>query len=353
MCKISANIQTPFLTYQQRIRAFVGLGRRLQELLDHSSDTQSVFYEVITRANHENVWFTPDFCLLSLQQICNWLNESDLKSFIQPYVNSQNQPRSRQVAVICAGNIPLVGFHDILCVLLSGNILVIKPSQEDRVLPLFILQLLVQVEPGLESFIRIAQPPLKNFDAVIATGSSSSARQFEYYFAQFPRIVRKSRSSIAILEGSESETELIALMNDVLCYFGLGCRSVKLICFPESFDIQKLFKAALSFERLMAHHGYMNQYEYQRSLLLLESKPFLENNFLIFTASDQIFAPMGVVNYKRYKTKEEINRFMESHNESLQCIVSHQHTAFGQSQFPKLNDFADGVDTLKFLTNLS
>ena len=138
MCKISANIQTPFLTYQQRIRAFVGLGQRLQELLDHSSDTQSVFYEVITRANHENVWFTPDFCLLSLQQICNWLNESELKSFIEPYVNSQTQPRSRQVAVICAGNIPLVGFHDILCVLLSGNILVIKPSQEDRVLPLFI-----------------------------------------------------------------------------------------------------------------------------------------------------------------------------------------------------------------------
>jgi hypothetical protein len=349
LSKIFANIQTPLLTYQQRINAFVQLGLQLDILLNAENSETSVFSELLNTASVQNVWFTPAFIKHSLKQFRSWLYADSLHDFTEPYFKATALKPQKTIAVICAGNIPLVCIHDVLCVLLSGHNLLLKPSKEDTLLPLFVLQLLNAIEPAFSSQIRIAEIPMKHFDALIATGSTTSARQFEFYFSKYPRIIRKSKSSIAVLDGTETDADLELLMQDVFTYFGLGCRSVNLLCVPVTFDLQRLFKASLGFEYLSQHHAYMNQYDYQRSLLMLEGNSFLENNIFILKASEHIFAPVSVLHYKLYDSEKQLKDFISLQQDDLQCIVSKTHIPFGNAQTPHLNDFADNVNTMNFL----
>lgn len=349
MSKIFANIQTPLLTYQQRINAFVQLGLQLDILLNAENAESSVFSELLNKASVQNVWFTPTFIKYSLKQFRSWLYADCLHDFTKPYLNTSAQKPQKTIAVICAGNIPLVCIHDVLCVLISGHTLLLKPSKEDTLLPLFILQLLNTVEPAFSAQIRIAEIPMKHFDALIATGSTTSARQFEFYFSKYPRIIRKSKSSMAVLDGTETDSELELLMHDVFMYFGLGCRSINLLCVPAGFDLQRLFKASLGFEYLSQHHAYMNQYDYQRSILMLEGNSFLENNIFILKASEHIFAPVSVLHYMFYDSEKHLKDFISARQEDIQCIVSKTHIPFGKAQTPPLNDFADNINTMNFL----
>lgn len=318
-------------------------------LLNAEQADSSVFSELLKQVSVENVWFTPAFIKQSIQHFRLWLYDEPLHAFVKPYFESEQPLPSKTVAVIGAGNIPLVCIHDVLCVLISGHVLVLKPSKDDAILPLFILQLLTQIEPRFEQHIRIATTPLSGFDALIATGSTASARQFEFYFSKYPRIIRKSRSSIGILNGHETDAELELLMHDVFTYFGLGCRSVNLLCLPESFDLQRLFKASLCFEYITQHHAYMNQYDYQRAVLMLEGQAFLENNIFILKASTQVFAPVSVLHYMYYSNNKQLEDFIVSQQDVVQCMVSKHHIPFGTSQAPELNAFADHINTMNFL----
>jgi hypothetical protein len=281
-----------------------------------------------------------------------------LTRWINPYDSDIQLVNPKRIAVIMAGNIPLVGFHDFLSVLLSGHYFIGKLSSEDKILLPAIAKVLCQIEPLFMPRIQFTESVLKDFDAIVATGSNNTARYFEYYFTKYPHIIRKNRNGVAVLTGDESDEVLERLGADICMYFGLGCRNVSKIFVPTGYDPKKLFKAIEPFVKVLSdHHKYMNNYSYHSSIYLLNQTPYLDNGVMILTESERFSSPISVLFYEFYENSESLQKKLIDDLEMVQCIVnesfiSEKTVTFGSTQSPGLSDYADGIDTMKFLTEL-
>ena len=336
------------MNIEERIKAFASLGEFLRTI------PEDQFQSITADIRNENPWFTPPSVAMSLSSIGENLTEYSLKKWLKNYDFSITG--KRKIALVLAGNIPAVGFHDLMCVLLSGHIAVIKYSSKDRYLIRFILDKLREISPPLGDQIIINEELLKDFDAVIATGSDNTSRYFEYYFSKYPHIIRKNRSSVAILHGGESDDALNQLGKDVFTYFGLGCRNVSKIFVPENYQFDKLFTSWETFKEIVNHHKYCNNYDYQKSILLINRENFLDNGFVILQPSDKIVSPISVVYHESYRDMDHLQTLLEGIKDKTQTIVGDSSLArvkFGEAQCPALSDYADNVDTLKFLEELN
>lgn len=332
---------------EERIDAFSSLGDQLTSLDDVQ---RAALAETVAR---ENPWFTPENIDRALEGIAKMLTPKALRQWTARYQWAADAP-PRTIALVLAGNIPLVGFHDVLCVLISGNIAMIKPSSKDTALIKFVLQELVAIAPAFGTRI-IYVPQIKNFDAVIATGSDNASRYFDYYFAQYPHIIRKNRTSCAVITGRESAEELTTLGVDVFSYFGLGCRNVSKLYVPTGYDFTPLLDQWNTYDNVINHHKYANNYDYQKAIMLVNKVPFLDTGFVMLTENDRLVSPIAVLYYEVYHSPEELSEKLAAVAEKIQCITGHQppaSTPLGQTQLPTNREYADHVDTLAFLQSV-
>lgn len=307
--------------------------------------------EAKEKAFQENGWFVPEFINLSVKNIADsFLNSTYLTAWINKYNCPDNPPISKKVGIVMAGNIPLVGFHDFLCVFICGHIAIIKPSSKDQVLIKHLLQKIVEWQPEATNVIQFADS-LKNCDAYIATGSNNSSRYFEYYFAKYPNIIRKNRTSVAILTGKESPEELEKLSDDVHLFFGLGCRNVTKIYVPNDYNFLPLLEAFKKYSYLSEHHKYKNNFDYNLAIHLLNKKLYMTNGSVIMVEDTPLFSPISQLNYEYYSDITKLTDTL-SQNSELQCIIGDDYINFGNAQTPSLVDYADGVDTFQFLLQL-
>lgn len=340
---------------KQRINAFVQVGEFIKRHFTNETRAEEAnlhlgLKELIKVAKLYNGWFDEAFVNHAIQNIGSYLDHKSLDQF-SSIIKDQEKP-PKVVAIICAGNIPMVGFHDVLCVLLSGNIALIKLSTDDNVLLPFFLKLLTHYEPQFDQFIRMSDGKLTNFNAIIATGSNNTSTHFEYYFAKYPHIIRKNRSSVAILSGNETAEELKQLGKDIFYYYGLGCRNVSKLLVPDSYDFKSFFEGIFEYSYILENKKYGNNYDYNRAIFLLNKEDFLDNNFVMVKPDNQIHAPISVVFYEKYKTQQDIIDYLMKNKQEIQCVVGKNHIPFGNSQSPVITDYADGVNTLEFLVNL-
>jgi hypothetical protein len=334
------------MTIEDRINAFSKLGNYILTIDKGDLDA------LIDEAKTQNAWFTSDNIKLALSGLASYLDHARLKRWTSAY-STQREPL-KTVGIIMAGNVPFVGFHDLLSVFISGNKGLIKLSSKDSILIPYMIAKLGEFEPAFNDRVVIAEQ-LKGFEAVIATGSDNSARYFEYYFAKYPHIIRKNRTSCAILVGNETEAELKQLGTDIFSHFGLGCRNVSKIYVPDGYNFATLFEPIESFNQIIHHHKYHNNYDYQKSIMLINNVRFLDNGFLMVTENERMVSPISVLYYERYRNLTELKSKLALHESRIQCIVGKTTPAtisFGQAQFPELWDYADQIDTLKFLTSL-
>ncbi|WP_212003095.1 acyl-CoA reductase [Chitinophaga sp. HK235] len=303
------------------------------------------------RAYLANGWFTPAFINQSIRNICQYyLDPEALQRWLGQYPAAALEREPQKVGIVVAGNIPLVGFHDWLCGFVSGHHVKMKLSSKDEVLMRHILEKMAEWYPEQAQQTEIMDM-LKNCDAYIATGSNNSARYFNYYFSKYPHIIRHNRTSAAILTGRESAAELEALADDIMLYFGLGCRNVTKVMVPEAYDFEPLLNALRKYDYLADHHKYKNNYDYNLALFLLNSSHYLTNGSILLHEAASLFSPLSVLHYGYYKDIQQLKADMATEPD-LQCLVGQQFTPFGQAQQPSLSDYADGVDTLAFLLEL-
>jgi hypothetical protein len=314
-----------------------------------TEDEFLTFELAIERQVHHNGWFTEESVRTSVLNLGNWLTRAQLSKWTSAY--SFNE-KPKVIAVIMAGNIPLVGFHDFLCVLLSGNKVQCKLSSEDNKLLPLLSNYLFQFAPELKEFISFSDRNLSGFDAVIATGSNNSLVNFESYFSKYPHLFRHNRTSIAILDGTETKEELKALGEDILNYFGRGCRNVTHLLIPENYDLNRFFEAVVDLGALINNKKYGNNYDYNKTIHLLNLEYFLDNNFLLLKESDNLFSPLAMLHYHTYTSQKEVDLYLQLHQESIQCVVGHKYLPFGTAQCPGLSDYADNVDTMAWLNEL-
>lgn len=334
-------------------RIFSNLGDS-KEYPGYNSGLSKSEYEelenLIERVHVFNPWFTLLFVRKSLLGISSWLTEDNLSNWLNDY-NYSTHPK--RVGLIMAGNIPLVGFHDFLCVLMSGNIAVCKFSSSDNKLWPAVLKVLSIIDERISSRYEVKENKLGGIDAIIATGSDNSSRYFEYYFNKYPHIIRKNRTSIAIIDGTENEDDFDKLGDDIFSYFGLGCRNVSQLLVPESFDFDLYFNGIYKYnEIIMNHHKYINNFDYNRAIYLLNQEDVLENGFTLLRFSDDLISPLSVVNCLRYKDITEVEEYIEKNKEKIQVVVGKKFMPFGKAQTPSLTDYADNIDTMKFLNSL-
>ena len=303
------------------------------------------------KAYLENGWFIPAFTDLAATHISrNYLDKPLLEEWAARYdIKENNIPRS--VGIVMAGNIPLVGFHDLLAVFISGNKAVIKPSSKDSALLKQLVAKLTEWDPAVAGLIRF-QDMLKDCDAYIATGSNNSSRYFDYYFGKYPHIIRRNRTSAAILTGTETPAELEQLADDVHLYFGLGCRNVTKIFVPEGYPFVPLLESFRKYSYFADHHKYKNNYDYNLAICIMNNTFYMTNGSLLLLEEQSVFSPISQLNYQYYRKPEELTGQLKN-NDDLQCIIGQGFTAFGRAQHPSLTDYADGTDTMHFLTSLS
>ena len=334
------------MTIGERLAAFEKLG-------DYIGAIDEVeFAELMQKVRNENPWFTPGSVNVAFEGVRRYLDGQKLRAWVSGY--SLNPETTKTIAVVMAGNIPLAGFHDFLSVLISGHNVMAKLSSKDSVLLTHLSQKLIAIEPRFDSLITIPAQ-LRNFDAVIATGSDNSSRYFQYYFGKYPHIIRKNRTSCAVLTGSEGAEELMLLGRDVFTYFGLGCRNVSKIYIPEDFDPARLVIAWDIYVDIIHHHKYHNNYDYQKSILLVNKIPFYDSGFVILHENQKLVSPISVVYLERYSSQTDLASKLDAVRDKLQCVVGKNgsdYVAFGKTQAPELWDYADQVDTLKFLDTL-
>lgn len=309
------------------------------------------------KASYENGWFIPEFIELSCSNIAkSFLQKDILDKWIANYqLQSSNYSqipagKPKNIGIVMAGNIPLVGFHDWLSVFISGNKAIIKPSSKDETLIKQLTDILISWDETTKEFIEFAGM-LKGCDAYIATGSNNSSRYFEYYFDKYPHIIRRNKSSVAILSGKESHEELELLADDVYLYFGLGCRNITKIHIPENYDFIPLLEAFKKYNYLADHHKYKNNYDYNLALHLLNKKYYMTNGSILLVEDAALFSPISQLNYEFYQDKKILLSSFSNLND-LQCIVGKEFIPFGQAQCPSVTDYADGIDTLQFLSEL-
>ncbi len=329
----------------ERIAALSWLGHQIQ--------TDAGLENALEQARQKNGFFTPEFSTLSVQGIGIWLQEKVLSEWLTDFPEN---PNPKQIGLILAGNIPLVGWHDLMAVFATGHISVYKPSQADDVLISYLIGLLVEKHPDAGSYF-IKAERLNDVDALIATGSKATAAQFDYYFRTKPRLIRGSRSSLGFIYGFETEEELSLLCDDVMQYYGMGCRSVSKLLVPEDYDFEPFYKGLEKYRYVTDHHKFQNNAIYHKSIFLMNGDPFLDNDILMLRQEKSLFTPPAVVNYEVYRNLEEAKLMVEAHRSELQCMVSHQgqfpgSIPFGTAQKPAIDDYADGVNTLDFLRKL-
>lgn len=308
----------------------------------------------LRKAHSQNPWFTLENSLHMLRALADSLEENKVAQWLKNYTIPVDQPKS--IGLIMAGNLPLVGFHDILCVLSSGHRLQVKMSSQDQVLPALLRDWILELAPDWKDRFVFTEK-LNQAEGLIATGSDNSSRYFEYYFSKIPHIIRKNRNSVAVLTGHESEGTMQLLGEDIFRYFGLGCRNVSKIYVPKGYDFAKLYQPLEGWKQTLSDHNkYMNNYIYNRSVYLLKSIPFLDNNFLMLVPEESLASPIAILYYEEYDELKDVQQKLELQKDQIQCIVGDtnyfpQAVGFGQTQCPQLTDYADRVDTMSFLLN--
>lgn len=305
--------------------------------------------KLINKEHQHNPWFTKENVKSALNGISKLLEEKELDVVFEKYSTSVSEKR---VAIIMAGNIPFVGFHDVLAVLVTGNIAVCKFSSDDSRIPPALLKILTDLYPELKTKIVFTFGPVKNYDAVIATGSNNTIETLKNYFKHVPNLFRKNRTSIAVLDGSETKEELELLSEDCFMYFGMGCRNVGKIFIPNDFNTDRIFEGFLKQGDIINHHKYANNYDYQRTVFLMNQMVFLDNNSFMLKEDDALHAPLSIIYYQRYNSKAEVEAFIAEHEQEIQIVVGKEGIPFGQAQSPAILDFADGVDTFSWLLSL-
>ena len=352
-------------TQNTNIKAFVKLGEFLSEYCKSiANDTfteladQKWFEKLnqtVETAFHHNGWFTKENLVFALEEWSKGLSEDNLTKWLKPYDISKSS--TKNVALILAGNIPMVGFHDLLAVLITGNNAVVKLSSNDKLLLPLLVDYLIDVNPEFSGSVLFTEERLTNFDAVIATGSNNTARYFEYYFGKKPNIIRKNRNSIAILTGKESKLQLAALGEDIFRYYGLGCRSVSKLFVPMGYDFDNFYKAMYPHNEIINQHKYANNYDYNKAVYLMSEFDILDNGFLMLKKDTSHASPIATLFYEEYESQEQLKLKIANDLDAIQCIVSSglfdDEVAFGNTQTPKLWDYADGVDTVEFLLKTS
>ena len=312
------------------------------------------FASLIVLSQSYNGWFTPEQVKFSVQSWAKALTEDNLNQWISNYDFSKIEPK--KVGLVLAGNIPLVGFHDFVSVLISGHDVLVKTSSNDQHLLKFLAKYLIAIQPELNSKITFVEGKLEGFDAVIATGSNNTARYFEYYFKDKPSIIRKNRNSVAVLDGTETFEDLVGLGEDIFRYFGLGCRNVSKLFVPKGYNFDNFFKAMYEYRDVIQYEKYANNYDYNKAVFLMSNFQLLDNEFLTIKEDVSYASPISSVFYEFYENLEEIATRLNADAEQIQCVVSKNlipnSVAFGQTQQPRLWDYADNVDTLAFLNNL-
>lgn len=310
--------------------------------------------EKIDNAIHYNGWFTRENIIYTLQQWSEALTPRNLKLWLGEYNLSKSGGKT--VGIVMAGNIPLVGFHDFISVLVSGHKVLVKLSSNDKQLLPVIANYLMNLDSRYEDRIKFTKEKLEDFDAVIATGSNNTARYFEYYFKDKPSIIRKNRNSVAILNGNESKEDLSKLGEDIFRYYGLGCRNVSKLYVPENYDFDSFFKAIYEWNPIINRDKYANNYDYNKAVYLMSEFKLLDNGFLMLKEDESFGSPIATLFYETYKDENDLQRILEENKEKIQCIVKENadktEVNFGQTQKPQLWDYADNIDTIEFLSKL-
>jgi hypothetical protein len=349
---------------QQRINAFSKLGNFLSQFgttsiqKDANVQANDLFFDgfkhQIKLAKEHNGWFTEANLFFSLQSWANALTSTNINQWVSTYNFNNTEPKT--VGIIMAGNIPLVGFHDFLAVLISGHKVLVKQSSNDKHLLPYLAKYLEVVEPGFKGKITFTQDKLETFDAVIATGSNNTARYFEYYFKNKPSIIRKNRNSVAILNGNESQDQLEALSDDIFRYYGLGCRNVSKLFVPKDYNFDAFFKAVYKWHPVIHEAKYANNYDYNKAVYIMSEFDMLENGFLMIKEDESYASPIATVFYEYYDTAASLKDKLQQDSDKIQCIVSNgfseNEVAFGHTQKPELWDYADDVDTVDFLLKI-
>lgn len=349
---------------QQRINAFVKLGHFLGQFNNSGIEKKDAipynelffegFEDQIQLAYEHNKWFNKENVLFALEGWSNQLIESNINQWISKY--NFNSVKPKNVAIVMAGNIPLVGFHDFMCVLISGHHVVVKQSSNDKHLLPYLTKYLEYIEPEFKGTITFTEDRLHNFDAVIATGSDNTARYFEFYFKGKPSIIRKNRNSVAILTGQETEEQLLGLSEDVFRYYGLGCRNVSKLFVPKDYNFEKFFNAMFHWNPIIHQNKYANNYDYNKAVYLMSEFEMLENGFLMIKEDESYGSPIATLFYEYYDSVEKLKTKLKKDEDKIQCVVAdgilENNVAFGQTQLPMLWDYADNVDTITFLLKI-
>ncbi len=352
------------MTIQQRKSHFTALGKFLEKAYNTSknnkvtaSEDEELLNTLLTeidRAVHHNGWFTKENVLFSLNQWSKALSSENLENWLKWYDFKETPEKT--IGIVMAGNIPLVGFHDFLSVLIAGHKVVIKQSSSDKKLLPVLAKFLIACDPIYSEKIKFTEGKLEGFNAVIATGSNNTSRYFEYYFAEKPSIIRKNRNSVAVLSGRESAEELEALGEDIFRYFGLGCRNVSKLYVPKTYNFDAFFNAVFSWKYLINNAKYANNYDYNKAVYLMSDFKLLDNGFLLLKKDTNFGSPIATLFYEEYESEATLKQKLEEQKDELQCIVSSgffkDEIGFGETQHPKLWDYADNLDTLAFLQQL-
>lgn len=352
------------MTIDDHISHLITLGKFLQQfqltesIQDQDIPGNDMFFaemeEKIDSAIHYNGWFNRENIIFSLQQWGKALTSGNLKLWLDGYDLSQSSGKT--VGIVMAGNIPLVGFHDFISVLVSGHKVLVKQSTSDQQLLPVIAAYLMHLDKRYEERIRFTKDKLEDFDAVIATGSNNTARYFEYYFKGKPSIIRKNRNSVAILTGEETKDDLQMLGEDIFRYYGLGCRNVSKLYVPENYDFDSFFKAIYKWNPLINQNKYANNYDYNKAVYLMSEFKLLDNGFLILKEDKNFGSPIASLFYESYSNEKELQKILENNSDNIQCIVkkdsNKNEVSFGKTQKPELWDYADNIDTLEFLSKI-
>ena len=349
----------------EKKQSFIALGQFLSQFSEEENTrNESVlgndlffddFIKLIELSQSHNGWYTPEQVYFAIQSWADALTEENIDKWLSAYSAEaiQNNKNAQTVALILAGNIPLVGFHDFLSVLITGNKTLIKTSSNDQHLLPFLAKYLIFIDESLKEKITFVEGKLENFDTVIATGSNNTARYFEYYFRDKPSIIRKNRNSVAVLNGKETKEDLEALGEDIFRYFGLGCRNVSKIFVPKGYQFDAFFEAIFKYQDVIHYEKYANNYDYNKAVFLMSNFKLLDNGFLTIKEDTSYASPISSVFYEFYENIEDLQNRLEADAEQIQCIASNNliknSIAFGESQKPQLWDYADNVDTITFL----
>ncbi len=342
------------MNLEKRIKAFSELGERIREVLSGENRLLSAEAgKIISSQQDKNEWFTPDNVRLALESIAGELTPENLGVWTEKYPGLQAVRKPLSVGVVMAGNIPLAGFHDFLCVLVSGNRIVARTSSKDPDIMVWIADLLVSLEPSFRDLITFRSDRLSDFDAVIATGSDNTSRYFEYYFGKYPNIIRKNRNSVSIIDGNENGSDLAAMGDDIFLYFGLGCRNISKIFVPEGYDLNMLSSYWRAYSNIICHKKYANNYDFSKAVFIVNKEPFTDTGYLLMKESTALSSPVSVLFYEKYRTREEVIQHVSEQKDKIQCITGSGFTSHGKAQWPHLWDYADGIDTIDFLLKIN